>query len=196
MTASSPVMSSIATKTGDDGTTGLLFNHRVSKTDLRIEANGWLDELNVRLGLLLAELPPSSPDERNVVTDIQHFLVPVMGVVALDPVDFDRYDQSAITKPDFDFLKVIEERIIKIESEGIHFEKWSHPEEKLDATWHLARTGARHAERAVQKLREEQLLHPLYSNLLLQSLNRLSDLFWLESKKLQCKHIKYKPIII
>lgn len=189
-------MTSIATKTGDDGTTGLLFNHRVSKTDPRIEANGWLDELNVRLGFLLAELPPSSADERSLVTQIQHFLVPVMGVVALDPIDFERYDKSAITKPDPAFLKIIETRITQIETEGIHFEKWSHPEERLDATWHLTRTGARHAERSLQKLRELKLLHPLYADQLLQSLNRLSDLFWLESKKLQNKHISLKPEII
>ena len=86
-------MNSIATKTGDDGTTGLLFNRRVSKTDLRIEANGWLDELNVRLGVLLAELPSSSSDEREFIAKIQRYLVPVMGAVALDPLDFDRYDQ-------------------------------------------------------------------------------------------------------
>ena len=183
-------MNSIATKTGDDGTTGLLFNRRVSKTDLRIEANGWLDELNVRLGVLLAELPSSSSDEREFIAKIQRYLVPVMGAVALDPLDFDRYDQSAISKPDSLFLNEIDERIVQIEKKGIHFEKWSHPEEKLDAAWHLARTGARHAERSLQKLRELQLLHPDYSDLLLQSINRLSDLFWLEAKKLEKKYGK------
>ncbi|MES2308859.1 MAG: ATP:cob(I)alamin adenosyltransferase [Verrucomicrobiota bacterium] len=181
-------MTSIATKTGDDGSTGLLFNRRVSKTDPRIEANGWLDELNARLGAVLAELPASSIDEKALVHETQRFLVPVMGVVALDREDFERYLQSAISKPESAFLQKIEARIIQIESQGIHFEKWSHPEERLDAAWHLARTGVRHAERSLQNLQELNLLHPLYASLLLQSLNRLSDLFWLESKKLEQKY--------
>ncbi|MGA0112208.1 MAG: ATP:cob(I)alamin adenosyltransferase, partial [Chthoniobacterales bacterium] len=50
-------MNSIATKTGDDGTTSLLFGRRVPKTDLRIVANGRVDELNARLGMAKACLP-------------------------------------------------------------------------------------------------------------------------------------------
>jgi cob(I)alamin adenosyltransferase len=45
---------SIATKTGDDGTTGLVFGRRVSKTHPRVEAYGTLDELNSALGMVRA----------------------------------------------------------------------------------------------------------------------------------------------
>ena len=41
---------SIATKTGDDGTTGLMYNRRVSKCHPRVEAYGAVDELNAALG--------------------------------------------------------------------------------------------------------------------------------------------------
>ena len=45
---------SIATKTGDGGTTALMFNRRVSKTDMRVAAYGACDELNVAIGMARA----------------------------------------------------------------------------------------------------------------------------------------------
>src|SRR5579871_4499819 len=45
---------SIATKTGDKGTTGLMYNRRVSKCHPRVEAYGCVDELNAALGLARA----------------------------------------------------------------------------------------------------------------------------------------------
>ncbi len=48
----------IYTKAGDAGTTGLRGGHRVSKADVRPEAYGTIDELNVELGALVALLPP------------------------------------------------------------------------------------------------------------------------------------------
>ncbi len=47
---------SIATKTGDGGTTGLMYNRRVPKTHARVEACGTVDELNAALGLARARL--------------------------------------------------------------------------------------------------------------------------------------------
>ena len=45
---------SIVTKTGDQGTTGLMYNRRVSKSHPRVEAYGSVDELNAALGLARA----------------------------------------------------------------------------------------------------------------------------------------------
>ncbi|MEJ7640528.1 MAG: ATP:cob(I)alamin adenosyltransferase, partial [Singulisphaera sp.] len=45
----------IYTKSGDDGSTGLLSNRRVGKDDPRIEAYGTIDELNAVLGIARAE---------------------------------------------------------------------------------------------------------------------------------------------
>ncbi|MBI4879308.1 MAG: ATP:cob(I)alamin adenosyltransferase, partial [Planctomycetes bacterium] len=42
---------SIATRTGDDGNTGLFGGRRVAKDDVRIEAYGTVDELNAAIGL-------------------------------------------------------------------------------------------------------------------------------------------------
>ncbi|WP_438819119.1 ATP:cob(I)alamin adenosyltransferase, partial [Burkholderia multivorans] len=51
-------LSKIATRTGDDGTTGLGDGRRVGKDDARIAAIGDVDELNSNLGVLLAETLP------------------------------------------------------------------------------------------------------------------------------------------
>src|SRR5439155_13393376 len=52
--ASRPTFMSIATKTGDDGTTALMYGRRVSKTDARVAAYGTVDELNAALGFARA----------------------------------------------------------------------------------------------------------------------------------------------
>ena len=52
-------LTQIATRTGDDGSTGLGDNTRVSKDSLRVHAMGDVDELNSNIGVLLCEeLPP------------------------------------------------------------------------------------------------------------------------------------------
>ena len=48
-------LTQIATRTGDDGTTGLGDNTRVGKDSLRVKAMGDVDELNSHLGVLLCE---------------------------------------------------------------------------------------------------------------------------------------------
>ena len=56
---------SISTKTGDDGTSGLLFNRRVSKTDAHFEACGSVDELNAALGMARAARRSRPVERRN-----------------------------------------------------------------------------------------------------------------------------------
>ena len=48
-------LSSITTRTGDDGTTGLADGSRLAKNDLRVHAMGDVDELNSHIGLILTE---------------------------------------------------------------------------------------------------------------------------------------------
>ena len=65
-------LTKIYTRTGDDGTTGLGDNTRVSKDSLRVHAMGDVDELNSNLGVLLAE--PLPADVRELLVVIQHEL--------------------------------------------------------------------------------------------------------------------------
>src|SRR5271170_7078095 len=86
---------SISTKTGDDGTSGLLSNRRVSKTDARVEAYGSVDELNSALGLARAAASPGPLNEE--LLRIQNELVLLMGELALLEEDRRRYKSPFIT---------------------------------------------------------------------------------------------------
>ena len=68
---------SIATKTGDDGTTGLMYGRRVPKTHPRVEACGTVDELNAALGM--ARSVATEAFVRDNLFWIQKSLVDVMG---------------------------------------------------------------------------------------------------------------------
>ncbi len=80
---------SIATKTGDDGTTGMMFNRRVSKTDARVAAYGACDELNVVMGMARAWNEDPFITER--LFEIQKELVVLMGELAVADEDRERY---------------------------------------------------------------------------------------------------------
>ena len=74
-------LSKIATRTGDDGTTGLGDGRRVGKDDVRIAAIGDVDELNSTLGVLLAE--PLPDDVRAALVTIQHDLFDLGGELCI-----------------------------------------------------------------------------------------------------------------
>ena len=74
-------LTQIATRTGDDGTTGLGNNTRVSKNSLRPHAMGDVDELNSHIGLLLCEDLPA--DVRELLIDIQHQLFNLGGEISI-----------------------------------------------------------------------------------------------------------------
>ena len=71
----------IYTRTGDDGTTGLGDNTRVSKASARPMAMGDVDELNSHIGLLLCEDMPA--DVRELLIDIQHQLFNLGGELSM-----------------------------------------------------------------------------------------------------------------
>ncbi|MBL9199560.1 MAG: ATP:cob(I)alamin adenosyltransferase, partial [Opitutaceae bacterium] len=77
-------MPSIATRTGDDGTTALLYGQRVPKDHPQIEAVGALDELNAALGAVKPLLGGGARDAdlRALLTSVQKHLVALMGEVA------------------------------------------------------------------------------------------------------------------
>jgi cob(I)alamin adenosyltransferase len=74
-------LSKIATRTGDDGTTGLGDGSRVSKDDARITAMGEIDELNSQIGVLLCE--PLPAEVRGMLTAIQHDLFDLGGELCI-----------------------------------------------------------------------------------------------------------------
>ena len=80
---------SIATKTGDNGTTALMYGRRVSKTDPRVRAYGTVDELNAALGMVRATV--GDPFVADAVLAIQKELVILMGELAVATGDRERY---------------------------------------------------------------------------------------------------------
>jgi cob(I)alamin adenosyltransferase len=160
-------MSEYYTRTGDDGTTGLLGDQRVGKDDPRIEAVGTLDEANAALGLGRAFCP--YPQVQQILTTIQGDLYHLMAEVAATPENAPR------------FRRIGSDRVIwleeQVETFGSQFEM---PKAFIvpgsnsgAAALDLARTVVRRAERRVSAL---QITGDLENGAILQYLNRLSSL--------------------
>src|SRR2546423_12739131 len=80
---------SIVTKTGDQGSTGLMYNRRVSKCHPRVEAYGAMDEINAAIGM--ARATAEQDFVRDNLLGIQKDLVILMGELATLPEDLPRY---------------------------------------------------------------------------------------------------------
>lgn len=172
--------SSIATRTGDDGKTRLIYGQRVSKAHPRIEAVGAFDELNVALGVAKANCSVDS--RRELLTRLQSDLIALMGEIACDPNDASRYASSTFPKVNADTLARIDAGITAIESRHLRFDGWATPGANAhSAALEMARTTARRAERRLVALVDERsdAVRPLA----LQISNRIADLLWLMARE-------------
>ncbi len=167
---------SIATKTGDLGETGLLFGKRVSKTHPRIVANGAVDELNAALGLSRAFV--TDPVIAASLFGIQKELVVLMGELALDPADAERFAEKGFGRITAAMVDTLTAQIDRLEKgEKISFKHWATPgATKESAFLDHARTICRRAEREVLVLKESGAE---VNSEIVRYLNRLSDLCWL-----------------
>lgn len=166
---------SIVTRTGDAGTTALLFNRRVSKSHPRIEACGCVDELNAALGCARATAPQESV--RRQLLRIQQDLIALMGELATRVEDLDRYQSSGQPRITADSTAYLDQLAQDLESSGVSFRGWAMPGGTVhSAALDLARTVCRRAERRVCSLHEQgEMRNPE----ILVFLNRLSDCLWL-----------------
>jgi len=177
-------MPSIATKTGDDGTTALMFGRRVPKTDPRIAANGACDELNAALGLVRASC--SEPAIGDAVLAIQKELVTLMGELAVAFDDRERYRAAGFDFVTAAMVDALTARIDDLEqNHQISYAGWATPgATAASAALDFARTICRRAERAACECRERKL--PV-SGEIIRYLNRLSDLCWLWARFVETK---------
>ena len=175
---------SIATKTGDDGTTGLMFNRRVSKTDERVAAYGACDELNVALGL--ARAWNEDAPLRESILAIQKELVVLMGDLACAVEDRERYAAKGFHFVTPEMVDGLTGQIHNLETnEKISFTHWATPgATKGSAMLDAARVACRRAERAAWAARERGF--PV-EDCILHYLNRLSDLCWLWARWVETK---------
>ena len=166
---------SIATKTGDAGTTGLMYNRRVSKCHPRVEAYGCVDELNAAIGLARATGEHTSV--RDPLLVIQKDLIVLMGELATGVDDLPRYLTDGFSLVTPEMTARLDHLVQEIESQNIIYKGWATPGTSLhSAALDVARTTCRRAERRVCALQEaNQLQNPE----IIIYLNRLSDLLWL-----------------
>jgi cob(I)alamin adenosyltransferase len=167
---------SIATKTGDDGSTGLMFNRRVAKTHPRVRAYGTLDELNAALGMVRAFCEVSLICER--IVEVQKNLITVMGELAVEGADLERYVAKGRSLVGAGFPDELTAQIEDLEkNHKIVYTGWATPGgTKGSACLDVARTVCRRAERELVALREGGT--PVNPEIL-RYVNRLSDLCWL-----------------
>lgn len=166
---------SIATKTGDQGLTGLMYNRRVSKCHPRVEAYGAVDELNAALGL--ARATAQHDFIRTNLLAIQQDLVTLMGELATGLEDLPRYAKDGFTLVTPALTVKLDQLVKEIEVQKISFAGWATPGATVNsAALDVARTTCRRAERRVCALHETNQLHNAE---IIIYLNRLSDLLWL-----------------
>lgn len=162
-------LSQIATRTGDDGTTGLSDGSRVPKNHLRVQAMGDVDELNSNIGVLLAE--PLPEDIRELLITIQHELFNLGGELSM---------------PGYELLKMdavlrLDQALADHNANLPRLKEFILPAgTRSAAIAHVCRTVARRAERTVITLVGSEPINAPPR----QYLNRLSDLMFVLARVL------------
>lgn len=179
---------SIATRTGDDGTTSLLYGQRVPKDHPQIEAVGAFDELNVAIGAVKPHLdgaasgaPVRDVAIRELLTNVQKNLVALMGELACAESDAARYAASKFEKISSADVRRLDDAVAALEARGLKFDGWATPGANARAAaFDLARIAARRGERRLTALSTHgRTVRPE----LRQFINRLSDLLWLLARE-------------
>ena len=162
-------LSQIATRTGDDGTTGLGDGTRVPKSHGRIAAMGDVDELNSHIGVLLAE--PLPDDVRDLLVTIQHELFNLGGELSI----------PGYTLLKDDAVAALDDALAKYNATLPRLQEFILPAGTRSASLaHVARAVARRAERAVVTLAASETINSAPRLFL----NRLSDLLFVLARVL------------
>lgn len=162
-------LSQIATRTGDDGTTGLADGTRLRKDALRVQALGDVDELNSSLGVLLAE--PLPDDVRTLLVVIQHELFNLGGELSIPG--------HALLKAEA--VLALDEALARHNAALPRLKEFVLPGGTRSAALaHISRTVARRAERALVALAAAEPVNAAPR----QYLNRLSDLLFVLARVL------------
>ena len=162
-------LTAIATRTGDDGTTGLGDGKRTRKDTLRVAAMGDVDELNSSIGVLLTETMPE-PLRADLI-EIQHDLFDLGGELCI---------------PGYSMIKEahvahLDDRLAHYNADLPRLAEFVLPGgSRAAALAHVSRTVCRRAERAVVALAASEAVHAEAR----QYLNRLSDLLFVLARVL------------
>ena len=160
----------IYTKTGDDGTTGLLHGGRVRKDSPMMQVTGTVDEAQAAMGLARAEVEPGSELDRRL-TLLERQLYVLMAEITTDPSHRDRLEpgRTLVTE---EMVTGLEEAIDELIAQVAMPDDFVIPgATRASAALDLARTIVRRAERLL-------VASPVEDSLVGRYLNRLSDLLW------------------
>ena len=184
------VLNKIYTRTGDAGSTGLASGARVSKTDLRVEAYGTVDELNAVIGV--ARLHSGQNDRIDAMLGrIQNELFD-LGADLATPLE---------PAPKWEALRILDSQVERLESEIDWMNDSLKPLDSfilpggspLSTHLHLARTVARRAERdAVRLVESGEAVTPAA----VRYLNRLSDHLFVAARRANANgadDVKWRP---
>jgi cob(I)alamin adenosyltransferase len=183
--SSIPFASAVATRRGDDGTTGLLFGGpRIAKDDLRTEAYGTIDEAVAALGLARAQLAvedrlgtlaPGFGDLPAIVLRLQRELFVAAAELATERTAWDR-QRDGVSRVSAAMVEGLDTILREAEAHIAMPSEFVVPgETPTSAALELARTIVRRAERRAVTLGSEGLIPGPH---LLPYLNRLADLLW------------------
>lgn len=170
-----PKLTRIYTKTGDDGTTGLVGGERVSKTDLRIEAYGTLDELSSLIGVARTAIRNQMEGEQRA-DELDAWLAWTQDVLfnlgaELATPQEKRWAGMPLAG-DAD-AQALERAIDRAQNDLQPLANFIHPGGSMPgALLHVARTVCRRAERIIVALRAQD---PQISGEAVRYVNRLSD---------------------
>ena len=180
----------IYTKTGDKGQTSLVGGTRVSKTELRIEAYGTVDELNSYVGLVRDQAVNN--DRKDILKEIQDRLFTIGSILASEP------EQTKKRIPDLheSDIELLEKEMDRMDESLEPMRFFILPGGHQSVSFgHLARTVCRRAERVVLRLAEESEVN----DLVIRYLNRLSDYLFvlcrIMIRELNIEEISWKPRI-
>lgn len=166
-------MKRIYTRTGDTGTTGIHGGTRVPKDDIRIEANGCLDELNALIGIVRSMLLPDDAWQE-LLHAIQRELMAVMSHVAT-PAGVTNPNPLGAAQLTLRLEQEMDTMTVRLADHGYFLLPGGTP---VSAQLHFARTVARRAERRLWTLNRQD---PVDADIL-RLVNRLSDLFFVMAR--------------
>ncbi len=169
-------MGKIYTKTGDDGTTGLVGGTRVKKFDARLEAYGTIDELNAAVGVIRScDIPDTIS---SVLIEIQNRLFNIGSRLASDEKGDKITEKLSITEAHIAFL---EKAIDEIEKDLPKLRQFILPGGDLASAYcHVARTVCRRAERRILAFADSGTIQPE----IVKYINRLSDFLFVLARKM------------
>ena len=188
-----PKLTRIYTRTGDDGTTGLVGGARVKKNSLRIETYGTIDELSSHIGLARTAMRPRLDDER--VRRLDAWLAWTQDALfnlgaQLATPENKRWENMPLISPGD--AEALERSIDEAQSDLEPLANFIHPGGSFPgAHLHVARTVCRRAERLLVTLRDRE---PEISADCVRYVNRLSDaLFvwarWINHRLNETEHL-------